>query len=58
MAATVVETAPRPVIRLEEILWEQPAPSLVGAEPGERVEMVVERVNPRARLLVLRRASG
>jgi hypothetical protein len=30
-------------------------PSLAGVEPGQRVDLRVERVNPRAGLLVLRR---
>jgi exoribonuclease-2 len=53
--AFVVEVAPRPVVQLEETLWEQPMPSLKGAELGERLRVRIERVNPRAALLVLRR---
>ena len=43
-------------MRLDDTLWEQPMTSLAGVEPGERLEVVIDRVNPRARLLVLRRA--
>jgi exoribonuclease-2 len=53
--ALVVETEPRPVVQLAETLREQPMPSLAGVEPGQRVDLRVERVNPRAGLLVLRR---
>jgi exoribonuclease R len=50
----VIETDPRPVVRLDETLREQPLPALAGLEPGTRVRLRVERVNPRAGLLVLR----
>jgi exoribonuclease-2 len=55
--AWVVETRPRPVVQLVETLWEQPMPSLKGVEPGEVVRLRIERVNPRAGLLVLRRET-
>lgn len=55
--AIVVETAPRPVVLLSETLREQPMPSLARVEPGERLLLRVERVNPRAGLLALRRVD-
>jgi exoribonuclease-2 len=54
VAATVIEAEPRPVVRLDETLWEQGMPSLGKPEPGARLQLRVERVNPRAGLLVLR----
>jgi hypothetical protein len=39
---------------LDETLLEDPVPSLVGANVGDRVRLRIERVNPRADLLVLR----
>jgi exoribonuclease-2 len=53
LPAVVVEVKPRPVVQLEETLREQPMAGLSGAEPGQRVVVRVERVNPRAGLLVL-----
>ncbi|HZN54213.1 MAG TPA: RNB domain-containing ribonuclease [Candidatus Polarisedimenticolaceae bacterium] len=50
----VVESSPRPVVVLDETLVEEPVPSIVGASRGDRVRLRVERVNPRADLLVLR----
>ena len=55
--ALVLETDPRPVVLLLETLREQPMPSLAGVEPGRRVSLAVQRVNPRAGLLVLRPAE-
>jgi exoribonuclease-2 len=55
--ATVVEVEPRPVVQLAETLWETPLPSLVGAQLGETLQLTIERVNPRAGLLVLRKAG-
>jgi exoribonuclease-2 len=52
--ALVTETEPRPIVQLVDTLREQPLPSLSGAAPGDRVRLRVERVNPRAGLLVLR----
>ena len=52
--AVVVETAPRTVVQLVETLWEKPMSSLTGVECGQRIRVRVERVNPRAGLLVLR----
>jgi exoribonuclease-2 len=52
--AVVLAVEPRTVIQLEETLIEQPLPSLKGVEPGQRVELEVRRVNPRADLLSLR----
>jgi exoribonuclease-2 len=57
LEATVVETRPRTVVQLDETLWEQPLPSVKGVDPGEPLRLRVERVNPRAGLLVLRRDS-
>ena len=51
----VVEVQPRPVVQLTEALREQPMPSLTGAVLGAAVRVVIERVNPRAGLLVLRK---
>jgi hypothetical protein len=50
----VVETEPRPVVQLVESQREQPMPSLAGVEAGRTVRLRIERVNPRAGLLVLR----
>ena len=55
--ATVIETDPRPVVQLDETLREQPMPSLKGVEAGQHVRLRIERVNPRAGLLVLRRTD-
>jgi len=56
--ALVVESDPRPIVLLLETLREQPLPSLAGVEAGTPVRLVVQRVNPRAGLLVLRLADG
>ena len=56
VTAVVVDVVPRPIVVLDETLMEQPVPSLVGAARGDRVRLKVERVNPRADLLVLRPA--
>lgn len=53
--ATVVETAPRTIVQLDETLWERPMPSLKNMEAGQRVRLWIERVNPRAGMLVLRK---
>jgi hypothetical protein len=39
---------------LDETLLEEPVPSLTHASPGDRVRLRIERVNPRADLVVLR----
>ncbi len=57
LTAVVVETDPRPVVQLSETLREQPLPSLQGVVSGQSVLLCVERVNPRAGLLVLRRVG-
>jgi exoribonuclease-2 len=54
VTGVVVDTQPRPIVVLDETLAEQPVPSLVGASIGDRVRLKIERVNPRADLLVLR----
>jgi len=54
----VVQVVPRPVLQLVETLWEHPMPALAGdVEPGQTVKVRIERVNPRAGLLVLRRTD-
>jgi exoribonuclease-2 len=55
--AIVVATEPRPVVLLIETLREQPMPSLTDVEAGQRLQLRVERVNPRAGLLALRRVD-
>ncbi len=52
----VVEVMPRPVVLLLETLLEEAMPGLAGASLGEAVRLRIVRVNPRADLLVLRRA--
>jgi hypothetical protein len=54
----VVEEGPRPVVQLVETLWEQPVPALAGTAEGTPVTLRVERVNPRAGLLILVPAAG
>jgi exoribonuclease II len=54
VTGVVVDTVPRPIVVLDETLLEDPVPSLVGAAVGDRVRLRIERVNPRADLLVLR----
>jgi exoribonuclease-2 len=56
VTGVVVDVAPRPIVVLDETLLEQPVPSLVDAAKGDRVRLRVERVNPRADVLVLRPA--
>jgi hypothetical protein len=56
VTGVVVESAPRTIVVLDETLLELPAPAVVGAAIGDRVRLRVERVNPRADLLVLRPA--
>jgi len=51
--AVVVDERPM-IVQLAETLLEERVPGLVGAGLGERVTLRVERVNPRAELLVLR----
>ncbi len=54
LTGVVVDVMPRPIVVLDETLIEQAVPSLVAASTGDRVRLRVERVNPRADLLVLR----
>lgn len=54
LAGVVVATEPRPVVQLEETLIEQPVPSAAGLALGSGIELELQRVNPRADLLVLR----
>ena len=56
LTGVVVDVVPRPIVVLDETLMELAVPSLVGAAKGDRVRLKVERVNPRADLLVLRPA--
>ena len=56
VTGVVVEVAPRTVVTLDETLLEEPVASLVGPALGDRVRLRVERVNPRADVLVLRPA--
>ncbi len=56
VTGVVVDVAPRPIVVLDETLVEQPVPALVGASIGDRVRLAIDRVNPRADLLVLRPA--
>jgi exoribonuclease-2 len=56
VTGVVVDIFPRPIVVLDETLLEQAVPSLVAASTGDRVRLRVERVNPRADLLVLRPA--
>ncbi len=56
--AVVVEVEPRTVVQLVETLREQPLPTLTGVEPGQAVRVRVEKVNPRAGLLVLVPVAG
>ncbi len=53
IGAQVIGLEPRPTVLLDETLLEQPLPGLAGAEPGQRLRLRVERVNPRAGLLKL-----
>jgi len=55
--AIVVDTEPRTVIQLLETFHEQPMPALTGVEAGSTVRLCIERVNPRAGRLVLRRVD-
>lgn len=57
LEAVVVEPGPRPVVVLLETLLEETVPSLAGTEAGTIVRLRVERVNPRADILLLRPAS-
>jgi hypothetical protein len=50
----VVETEPRSVVVLHESLLEEAVPSLSGVPIGAEVRLRIEKVNPRADLLVLR----
>jgi len=56
VTGVVVDVFPRPIVVLDETLMEQPVPSLVAAAVGDRVRLKIERVNPRADVLVLRPA--
>jgi exoribonuclease-2 len=58
LEALVVESEPRPVVLLLETMREQPLPSVAGVEVGRRLRLAVQRVNPRAGLLVLRAVEG
>lgn len=57
LEAVVIETHPRRVVQLSETLREQAMPSLTDVEPGQPVTVRIERVVPRAGLLVLRRVD-
>lgn len=54
LEAVVLGVEPRPVVQLVETLWEQTMNGLTGVEPGQRIRVRVERINPRAGLLGLR----
>jgi exoribonuclease-2 len=54
VTAVVAEIVPRTIVVLDETLLEEPVPALSGAALGDRVRLRIERVNPRADLLVLR----
>jgi exoribonuclease-2 len=54
LAATVVESGPRPIVQLDETLREQPVRGLAGVEPGQQLLVNVVRVEPRAGVLSLR----
>jgi exoribonuclease R len=54
LAATVVESEPRPIVQLDETLREQPVRGLAGVEPGQQLVVNVVRVEPRAGVLSLR----
>lgn len=56
VTGVVVEVAPRTVVTLDETLLDEPVASLAYAALGDRVRLRVERVNPRADVLVLRPA--
>jgi len=56
VTGVVVDVVPRPIVVLDETLLEHPVPSLIDAAKGDRVRLKVERVNPRADVLVLRPA--
>jgi exoribonuclease-2 len=56
LTGVVVDVHPRPIVVLDETLLEQAVPALVDASPGDRVRLRVERVNPRADVLILRPA--
>jgi exoribonuclease-2 len=56
VTAVVVDVTPRPIVVLDETLLEVVVPSLVDAAKGDRVRLKVDRVNPRADVLVLRPA--
>jgi exoribonuclease-2 len=56
VTGVVVDVVPRPIVVLDETLLEHMVPSLVDAAKGDRVRLRVERVNPRADVLVLRPA--
>jgi exoribonuclease-2 len=56
--AVIVQLLPRPVVQLTESLWEQPMPSQSGrVDLGQSVRVRIERVNPRAGLMLLRRTD-
>lgn len=57
VAAVIVEVEPRPVVLLLETLIELPMPGLVGEALGQRLQLRVERVNPRADILKLGRGD-
>lgn len=56
VTGVVVDVVPRPIVVLDETLLETTVPALVGSAVGDRVRLTIERVNPRADLLVLRPA--
>jgi exoribonuclease-2 len=56
LTGVVVDVWPRPIVVLDETLLEHVVPALVDAVKGDRVRLRVERVNPRADVLVLRPA--
>lgn len=56
--AVVVDLEPRPVVLLLETLLEEPMAGLAGRAPGDPIRLRIERVNPRADLIVLRPVPG
>jgi exoribonuclease-2 len=55
--ALVVEVEPRPVVILLETMLEEPLRGRGSVALGSRIRLRIERVNPRAELLLLRPAS-
>ena len=57
IGATVLSTEPRALVRLDDCLWIVPLRAAASRSAGERLELAIRHVNPRAGVLHLQIAD-